>query len=137
MLFVDTGVWYAAMDKGDRSHARARDLLQSQTSAMFLTDHVLLETWRLAAHRMGWAVAERFFSSIQGGLAEVGAVTAVDRERAWAIGQLFQDQQLSLTDRTSFAVMERLGMTKVATFDTDFAVYRYGPDRERAFTLVN
>lgn len=126
MLFVDTGVWYAAMDKGDRSHARARHLLQSQTGSMFLTDQVLLETWRLAAHRLGWGVAERFFGSIRGGVAEAGAVTAVDRERAWAIGQLFEDQQLSLTDRTSFAVMERLGMTRVATFDNDFAVYRFG-----------
>jgi hypothetical protein len=33
--------------------------------------------------------------------------------------------------------MERLGITRVATFDNDFAVYRYGPERNRAFTLVN
>jgi predicted nucleic acid-binding protein len=136
-LFVDTGVWYAAMDTGDRSHARAREVLRSQTVPLFLTDHVLCETWRLAAHRLGWGVAERFFASVRGGVAEVGAVNAVDRERAWAIGQLFNDQELSLTDRTSFAVMERLGITRVATFDNDFAVYRYGPERNRAFTLVN
>ncbi len=29
-----------------------------------------------------------------------------------------------------------LGISRVATFDDDFAVYRYGPGRRRAFTVV-
>ena len=32
--------------------------------------------------------------------------------------------------------MERMGLSRVASFDADFAVYRYGPGRERAFTLL-
>jgi hypothetical protein len=32
--------------------------------------------------------------------------------------------------------MERLGIDRVATFDSDFAVYRFGRDRRRAFTIV-
>jgi predicted nucleic acid-binding protein len=31
--------------------------------------------------------------------------------------------------------MERLGIDRVATFDSDFAVYRCGRDRKRAFTV--
>jgi len=40
-----------------------------------------------------------------------------------------------LLDRRShsFAVMERLGLTRAASFDDDFAVYRYGRNRDRAF----
>jgi hypothetical protein len=32
--------------------------------------------------------------------------------------------------------MERLGITRVASFDDDFAVYRYGRLRDRAFDVI-
>jgi hypothetical protein len=32
--------------------------------------------------------------------------------------------------------MERLGITRVASFDRDFAIYRYGPNRDRAFEVL-
>lgn len=55
---------------------------------------------------------------------------------AWAIGELFPDQDFSIVDRTSFVVMERLRIRSVATFDDDFSIYRYGPKRDRAFEVV-
>jgi len=63
-------------------------------------------------------------------------VTTADMEAAWAIGEAFPDQDFSLVDRTSFAVIERLGITRVASFDSHFAVYRYGRSRERAFDVL-
>lgn len=39
-------------------------------------------------------------------------------------------------DRTSFAVMQRLGLERVASFDDDFVTYRYGQRRERAFSVM-
>jgi predicted nucleic acid-binding protein len=32
--------------------------------------------------------------------------------------------------------MERLGVNRVASFDDDFAIYRYGRNRERAFEVL-
>jgi len=32
--------------------------------------------------------------------------------------------------------MERLGITRAASLGDDFAVYRFGPRRERAFEVV-
>jgi hypothetical protein len=32
--------------------------------------------------------------------------------------------------------MQRLGLTRVASFDDDFAIYRYGRNRERAFEVL-
>ncbi len=52
------------------------------------------------------------------------------------MGETFPGQNFSIVDRTSFAVMERLGISRVASLDDDFAVYRYGRNRDRAFDIL-
>ena len=63
-------------------------------------------------------------------------VIPIDLERAEAIAHAWPDQGFDLVDCTSFAVLERLGCDRVASFDKDFAIYRTGPDRSRAFEIV-
>jgi len=134
-LFVDTSVWYAAVDRSDQGNRRAKEILAAG-ERLVTTDHVLVETWLLLRHRLGRATAERFWEGLRSGIAVVDPVTAADLEAAWAIGLNFADQDFSITDRMSFAVMQRLGIGRAATFDDDFAVYRHGPDRRRAFEIV-
>jgi predicted nucleic acid-binding protein len=55
---------------------------------------------------------------------------------AWDIGEASPDQDFALVDRTCFAVMRRLGLTRAATLDDHFAIYRYGRDRARALEIV-
>jgi predicted nucleic acid-binding protein len=100
------------------------------------SDHVLVESWLIMQRQIHRAAAETFWRGIRGGLAQVEKVNASDMDAAWAIGEDFADQTFSIVDRTSIAVMERLGITRVASFDSDFAVYRYGRNRERAFEIL-
>lgn len=134
-LFVDTSAWYAAADGGDRSHDRARDVLTSG-DPLVTTDHVLLETWLLLRHRLHRQAAERFWLGIRQGAALIEPVGRADLEVAWTIGEAFPDQDFSLIDRTSFAVMQRLGVLRAASFDDHFAVFRFGPNRRLAFEVV-
>jgi len=64
------------------------------------------------------------------------SVTLADLEAAWTIGRDFPDQDFSLVDRTSFAMMLRLDVRTVASFDDDFAVCRCGRGRDRAFEVI-
>ena len=134
-LFVDTSVWYAAADSTDVGNRRAKEIL-STGEALVTTDHVLLETWTLLRHRVHRAAAEAFWTALRGGAGRLEPVGPADLEAAWAIGRDFPDQDFSIVDRTSFAVMERLGVHRAASFDDDFAVYRFGPRRSKAFEVV-
>ncbi len=134
-LFVDTSAWYAAADAGDRSHGRATKILAAG-ERLVTSDHVLAETWLLLRYRMGRAPAERFWEGLRDGAAAIEGVGDADLEAAWTIGQTFSDQDFSIVDRTSFAVMQRLGIERVASFDDHFAVYRYGRNRNRAFEVL-
>jgi len=134
-LFVDTSTWYAAADGGDRSNVQAKEVL-SAGEPLVTTDHVLVETWLLLHHRLHPEAAERFWEGLRGGVAMIELVATADLENAWTIGHHFPDQDFSIIDRTSFAVMERLGIHRVATLDDHFAVYRFGRNRNRAFEVV-
>jgi uncharacterized protein len=134
-LFVDTSVWYAAADSDDASNARAREIL-SGGERLLTTDHVLVETWTLLRWRIHRQAAEDFWRGLRGGVAALEPVGPADLQAAWTIGRDFPDQDFSLVDRTSFATMERLGLERAAAFDDDFAVYRFGPRRTRAFEVV-
>jgi uncharacterized protein len=134
VVFVDTSTWYAAADSSDSSSARAKEVLTD--ASLVTSDHVLVETWLLIRHRLGNVAAERFWDGLRRGAAAVEPVEAADLEAAWRIGRAFEDQDFSIVDRTSFALMERLRLDTVASFDHDFAMYRYGPRRSRAFTVL-
>jgi predicted nucleic acid-binding protein len=134
-LFVDTSIWYAAVDKSDPSNARAKAVL-SGGEPLLTTDHILVETWTLIRHRLGRHAAERFWEGLRSGVAIVETVGVADLNSAWEIGRSYRDQDFSIVDRTSFAVMRRLGIERAASLDDHFAIFRFGPSRRMAFTVV-
>ena len=134
-LFVDTSIWYAAADKSDASNARAKAIL-AEGEELVTTDHVLVESWTLIRSRLGRSAAERFWEALRGGVATIEKAGVADLDTAWEIGRAFRDQDFSIVDRTSFAVIRRLGIERAASLDSDFAIFRFGPGRKGAFTVL-
>lgn len=134
-LFVDTSIWYAAVDSSDVDNTRAVDILKSGEEFV-TTDQVLVETWMLLQRRIRRETAERFWGNIREGIVIIEPVGVADLESAWQIGLSWPDQDFSIVDRTSFAVMRRLGIERAASLDDHFAVFRFGPQRRHAFTVV-
>jgi predicted nucleic acid-binding protein len=136
-LFVDSSVWFSAAARRDRDNERAKGILRTTPSVeQVTTDHVLVETWLLLNSRYRRDVADHFWQQLQQAGVRIELVTAADLRAAWAIGVTFPDQAFSIVDRTSFAVMERLGIVRVASFDNDFSIYRYGARRDRSFEVI-
>jgi len=134
-LFVDTSIWFAAVDVSDRCNSLAKTILSSGEE-LLTTNLVLAETWALLHHKINSRAAERFWEGLRGGIAAIELVGLADLEVAWQIGRSWHDQDFSIVDRTSFAVMCRLGVERAASLDDDFAVFRFGPRRRQSFMIV-
>lgn len=120
-IFVDTGAWYALVDKNDPEHAKAKDFLRENKFPFITTNFIFDETVTLIRMRLGWNIAKNFGQRLK----ESSFVTLViikneDEERAWEIFLKFRDKDFSYTDCTSFAILERLKLDTVFTFDRHF-----------------
>ena len=122
-VFVDTSGWYAAADRRDPDHGAVARWLRRKTVPLITSDYIFDETVTLIRIELGHPAAIRFGENVRtSAVVHIVTVTTEDREAAWEIFRKFEDQKLSLTDCTSFAVMKRLGLTRVLTVDRHFAL---------------
>ena len=128
MIFVDTGAWFAVAVRNDPDHAAAMRWLRQNREPLITTDYVLAETATLIRMRdktaRGHRLAVRVTSSIlRQQTAILQNVSAADLQRALEIFRRYSDHLFSFVDCTSFAVMERLGITHAFAFDSHFDEY--------------
>jgi len=83
--------------------------------------------------RLGQSAALAHWGALREARIPVLAPDPVDLEAAWRIAQDYSDQSFSFVDCTTFAMMERLGITDAFAFDVHFLEYRFGPGRSRGF----
>lgn len=81
-------------------------------------------------------MAEQWWTGLRASGCRVESVTEADLTQAWTIGEAFADQDFSIVDRTSFALMVRFGLTRAASLDDDYSMFRYGAKHERRFEIV-
>ena len=134
-VFVDTSVWYAAADDGDAHREAARSLLAEHAGSLVTSDMVLAELWNLVNARVDHRTANQVVAAIAAGVARIECTTLADLEAAETAAEAFADQAFSLTDRTSWSLMERLAITDALALDADYRIYRYGPQRRQAFVV--
>jgi predicted nucleic acid-binding protein len=136
-IFVDTGAFYAVADSGDRNHRGACSVFEARGMAgeLVTSDYVFVESWCLIRARLGRAAAVQYWDAMQSGVVRTYGVTTKDLANARSIASAWSDQDFSLVDCTSFALMERHRFDEALAFDNHFRIYRYGPGRKRAIRV--
>ncbi len=125
-VFVDTGAYYALADPGDTSATVAKVIsehLIAERWVIYTSNFILAEIHALLLRRRGRAVALKVLEDLDQSPTTIERVTVADEARAREIITQYDDKNFSLTDATSFAVMERLGITCAFTFDRNFEQY--------------
>ena len=134
-VYVDTSAWVSLADSSETHHQRIAETLRNRQGQLVTSDHILHETWMVMRYRHDAYAAETLVNSVRSGIAKIEVSGLADLEVAAAIGSSFADQDFSLSDRTSWAIMERLGIHQAISLDNDFRIYRFGPDRRNSFTV--
>ena len=126
-VFVDTSAFFAATNRRDASHEPVATLMHGLVDArrrLVTTNFVLAELHALLLTRLDRRVAARVLEEVDSSnLTTVVRVAARDERRARQIVFSYTDKDFSLTDATSFAVMERLRIAQAFTLDRNFAQF--------------
>ncbi|OGK26622.1 hypothetical protein A3D80_02075 [Candidatus Roizmanbacteria bacterium RIFCSPHIGHO2_02_FULL_40_13b] len=132
-IFIDTSGFKALLDKNDAFFTQVWALwpkLQNSPSARLVTSNYILdESFTLIRLRCGLQVAMDLQDMISKSSMSISIerVTTEDEKDAW---EWFQNDwsKLSFTDCTSFALMKRLEITRVVTFDEHFKRAGFVPE---------
>ena len=125
-IFVDTGAWYALVDKKDPDHSAAASFLKNNKVPLLTTNFIFDEAVTLLRRRLGWIIAVRFGRLLKNSrLTTLMAVQRESEEKAWELFLKFKDQDFSYTDCTSFAVMEALKVDTAFSFDRHFRTMKF------------
>lgn len=125
-IFVDTGAWYALIDKKDPEHSSAAGFLRANTFPLLTTNFIFDETVTLLRKRLGWNLAIEFGQKLKkSGFVSIASIKDEDEERAWEVFLKYKDKDFSYTDCTSFSFMQRLKTDTVFSFDAHFKAMRF------------
>lgn len=124
-VFIDTSFFKGLIDEKDEFHAaslKVWDKVKEEKVQLVTTNYVLDETFTLIRKRRGLDKAKelRDFLVQVGPQIKIIRVFSADDANAW--DWFIKDwSDLSFTDCVSFAVMKRLDLKKVLTFDNHFS----------------
>lgn len=128
-IFIDTCYFIALSDEKDKNHLKAKTSLRKlvQKGARFVTGrNILIEYLDGVTKRISKKKAiEELENILNSKLVVVEPLKKDDWDKAIIYFRKYNDQQIDMTDCLSFAVMERLGLKNVLTFDNDFKVHGY------------
>ena len=121
VVFIDAGAWIALNDRGDRFHPLAVEYYQRllrERRLLVTTNLVIAEAYINIRRAGGYQPAIRFLDSMRQSsrLTKVYADAALEAE-AEKLLRRYADQDFSLTDAVSFAVMQQRGIPEAFGFD--------------------
>jgi uncharacterized protein len=129
-VFVDASAFGAIAKRTDENQSIARDIFRGlalENRSLITTNFIVAETHALVLARGGRELALQALDLIERTTDLIERVAVEDESEARRILQQYDNKTFSYTDATSFAVMERLGLRDVFTFDRHFEQFGFSP----------
>ncbi len=123
--FVDAGAWIAIAYRSDENHAEAvafYERLLREKRLLVTTNLIVAEAYVMIRRYSGHRAAVGFLDSLRQSsrLTKIYSDAALEAEGEKTLRR-YADQDFSLADAVSFAVMQRRDITEAFAFDGHFA----------------
>lgn len=128
-VFIDTGVFYAQMDRKAKGHAASQSalerILEGSHGRPCTSDYVVDEVYTLVqarTHRadLARAAIDRILEGPQGPSFDLLRVREPTFDAARDVLSRYEDHELSFTDATIVALTDEHALDKVLSFDEGF-----------------
>ena len=122
-VLLDTGAWYAILDRGEQAHGRCVEALQRITGRLLSTEAVLTETvWLLEGLREG---PRRCAEFVRRGAVILVPTSAKSLDRIVTLMEKYRDVPMDFADATLVTLGEELELDTVLTLGRrGFGVFR-------------
>lgn len=127
-LFADTSFYVAVLSPHDALHTRAKTVADAHLGDVVTSEFVLIEVGNFFCRGIGRAVFATMMENLR--RADDVQIVPVSTElfnKAIALFTARRDKEWSLTDCTSFVVMQDCGISEALTADEHFAQAGFVP----------
>lgn len=124
MIFVDTSAFIALIRKDDIFHQKANKWWQDNIGIpVFSSNLIFIETMGWIRYKYGKKAAVESGKNFFGGDITLERVSLIDEQYAWDLFQKIDGRGISMIDCTTVAIMKRLRIKEIFTFDADFQLF--------------
>ena len=127
MIFVDTSAWLFLFDqrRGGPESPLAREFYKRNNQPFAVHDLIIEETHKWLMHHAfpKEKALQILMGFIDQNFAEIIPIENIDRMTAGHLSKKYLDQNLSYTDAMTVAIMKRLKMTEIFSFDSHFDLF--------------
>lgn len=122
LTLVDTGPWFALLNRRDRFHRWAWDQFEATPPPLFTCEAVVSETWFLAGHLPHARDAVVDFLERQA--IKVGFQLDAEIDAVATLMKRYRNLPMSLADACLVRMLEMNPGSVLLTLDSDFRIYR-------------
>ena len=116
-LILDTGLLYASLDRSDQDHAACRALIEHAEEPLVIPAPVLVEVDYRIGRRLTPGALVALLADIESGANRVEGLQPADYTRVGELCDRYADADIGFVDAAVFAIVERLGESRLATLD--------------------
>jgi predicted nucleic acid-binding protein len=127
-VMIDTGPLIAMYDPSDKRGEDVQSILHlmyQRNIPLYITQLTIAETHRRILYDLGYKLAYKFVDSVTDGTVNILVASSEDITKAIEIITRYTDQTITLTDAVSMALMLRLGIKDVLSFDWHFSLLNF------------
>ena len=125
-IIADTSYLFALYNAKDANHrAAVESAFETASENMLLPDVVQTELAYLLARDLGYAALPSLLEDLRSSEIEFAPLLKSDLGRLYEIASTYSSAEFDIVDCCIMAIAERLGITRIATFDRrDFGIFR-------------